>query len=623
MANFDPQPYHQLFDFLAKKKTGSKATKKWLNAASTQLAALDRERLVRFFLPAFENAIDGLTTIYKSPAHSYYERRPKLAQEELFIGLAWATGLLNHPRLNVELEALARWALKKKRGSGQLATRLANAALYAFSLLPAEQSVAILNKFRLTIKYASSLKQIDKYLHQIATQENKTLAELAEWNVPTFDLSENYDCQVAVGTYLAHLKIEDFNKVSLQWISPENNFRKTLPASVARAFPEALKIAKQKQKALKKQLSIERRRIEQFYLQKRRWTIADWSACYLEHPLVSFVTKRLIWQFSNEIETVSGSYYQGKWYRSNGKVLSLKKMTEVELWHPIQIPVAIVMEWRQFLEKRQLRQAFKQAFREIYLLTAAEQNTNSYSNRFAAHILKQNQFAALCSHRGWRHKSQGQWENSGVTSVEVPSWNIRAEFWLEVDWEGPVTPGGTFNYIFTDQVRFYQDEDQLMMEEVPAIVFSEVMRDVDLFVGVSSIGNDPNWQDGLGNRYTDYWQEYSFSELSESAKMRKQVLENLVPRLKIAKQCSFNNRYLIVKGKIRTYKIHLGSGNILMEPNDQYLCIVLDRGQEDLDKKVYLPFEGDSLLSIILSKAFLLAADEEITDTTITSQLTS
>lgn len=29
-----------------------------------------------------------------------------------------------------------------------------------------------------------------------------------------------------------------------------------------------------------------------------------------------------------------------------------------------------------------------------------------------------------------------------------------------------------------------------------------------------------------------------------------------------------------MRGDLRTYKIHLGSGNILMSPNNQYLCIV-------------------------------------------------
>jgi hypothetical protein len=34
-----------------------------------------------------------------------------------------------------------------------------------------------------------------------------------------------------------------------------------------------------------------------------------------------------------------------------------------------------------------------------------------------------------------------------------------------------------------------------------------------------------------------------------------------------------------------------------------------------------LPFEGDRMLSIILSKAFLLAADDKITDPAIVNQI--
>ena len=37
--------------------------------------------------------------------------------------------------------------------------------------------------------------------------------------------------------------------------------------------------------------------------------------------------------------------------------------------------------------------------------------------------------------------------------------------------------------------------------------------------------------------------------------------------------------------------------------------------------KVFLPFAGDNLLSIILSKAFLLAEDSKIKDPTIVSQI--
>src|SRR5262249_10317716 len=99
-------------------------------------------------------------------------------------------------------------------------------------------------------------------------------------------------------------------------------------------------------------------------------------------------------------------------------------------------------------------------------------------------------------------------------------------------------------------------------------------------------------------------------------------LMRLVPKLKIAPQCSFTDKALVVQGKLRTYKIHFGSGNIQIEPNNQYLCIVPGRGASaKAADKVFLPFEGDTTLSIILSKAFLLADDEHITDKSILSQI--
>jgi hypothetical protein len=165
--------------------------------------------------------------------------------------------------------------------------------------------------------------------------------------------------------------------------------------------------------------------------------------------------------------------------------------------------------------------------------------------------------------------------------------------------------------------------DPLPLTEIPALVLSEVLRDVDLFVGVASVGNDPNWADGgPEGHHRDYWYDYSFGELSATAQTRRQVLEALIPRLKkIRDRCSFQERFLVVQGDLRTYKIHLGSGNILMEPNDQYLCIVKAPERGGGSEPIFLPFEGDKTLAVILSKAFLLAEDRKITDPTILRQI--
>jgi hypothetical protein len=273
------------------------------------------------------------------------------------------------------------------------------------------------------------------------------------------------------------------------------------------------------------------------------------------------------------------------------------------------------------LKDHNLVQPFKQAYREVYILTDAELRTESYSNRFAAHILRQHQFAALCRQRGWHYTLMGNWDSHNTPYIEINSFGITASFFVNADWqENATNAAGIFNYITTDQVRFTRNREPLAMQDVPAMVFTEIMRDVDLFVGVTSLGNDPTWQDGGDVFMNTYWREYSFKDLTESAKIRRDVLLSIVPKLKIASQCSFDKKFLIVNGKVRNYKIHLGSGNILMEPNDQYLCIVPD-GSKRSKENVFLPFEGDNLLSIILSKAIMLSEDDKITDPTIISQI--
>jgi hypothetical protein len=141
-------------------------------------------------------------------------------------------------------------------------------------------------------------------------------------------------------------------------------------------------------------------------------------------------------------------------------------------------------------------------------------------------------------------------------------------------------------------------------------------------VVLESVGNDPNWQDGgPEGRFRAYWHAYAFGELTETAHTRREVLERLLPKLKIASRTTLQDRFLVVRGALRSYKIHLGSSNILMEPNDEYLCIVPARGKDTQLQRLFLPFEGDTALSVILSKAFLLAADEKITDPTIRRQI--
>ncbi len=63
--------------------------------------------------------------------------------------------------------------------------------------------------------------------------------------------------------------------------------------------------------------------------------------------------------------------------------------------------------------------------------------------------------------------------------------------------------------------------------DVPVMVFSEAMRDIDLFVGATSIGADSNWRDGGEEGFHGYWSYLSFGELTTTGAEREKLLEEL------------------------------------------------------------------------------------------------
>ncbi|MEM7104489.1 MAG: DUF4132 domain-containing protein [Bacteroidota bacterium] len=422
-----------------------------------------------------------------------------------------------------------------------------------------------------------------------------------------------------IGEYLSQMVFTPKNQLSLLWYSPQGTLLKTQPSAVKKAFPDDLIKWKDKVKKDRRYLSNRRKEIDRYYIKKQLWTYPEFDKKLLSHPLTSCLTRKLIWQIRGEGGRVNVFRVEDRWIDINGQPVSwINNKSEVRLWHPVYSDKTEVVTWRGFMEKHEIIQPIKQAFREVYILTDAERRTHIYSNRMAAHILKQKQFQALTRARGWKSSTMAYDVEFGAATLDLKIWGLKAAYWISRADDDEEQ--GFARYIATDQIRFDKNSNPVALELIPAVVFSEVLRDADLFVGVASVGNDPTWQDTGPEGHRDYWTEYSFGELSENAETRKAALEKIIPKLKIANQCQLEGRFLRVDGGLRTYKIHLGSGNILMEPNDQYLCIVPDNNQKS-DNHLFLPFEGDRTLSVILSKAFMLADDVSIEDKTILSQI--
>jgi hypothetical protein len=558
-------------------------------------------------------------------------------------GLAWLLSFLPpHPETARALGTLVETSLKKVAGLGPRNPKVANAGVTALARIDSEAALAELARLATRVTFKGTLKLLDGALDARAEAMGLSREEIEELAVPAYGLTEVGRAEHRLGDVTGLVEVHG-TKAVLSWRNATGKAVKSVPAAVRRDHADDLKDLKAAIKDIDKMLSAQSERLDRQFLARRTWPYTAWRERCLDHPLVGTLARRLLWK----VDGRTVGYAEGALRTLTDDPVD--SGTEVSLWHPVDHEPAEIVAWRDWLERHGITQPFKQAHREVYLLTDAERATGTYSNRFAAHFLRQHQFHSLAAVRGWRNKLRLSVDDEAPPAVrELPQWGLRAEYWIEGDggehYED-ITESGSFLRLRTDQVRFYpidapensahccggeyrmwlrdgQDPvEALPLDSIPPLVLSEVLRDVDLFVGVASVGNDPTWQDGgPDGRFQEYWTSYGFGELGQSAETRRILLNRLIPRLAIADRCTLEGRFLHVKGDRHTYKIHLGSGNILRTPNDQYLCIV-PKSNAAAPQAGYLPYEGDRMLAVILSKAMMLAADTKITDPTILSQL--
>ncbi|WP_199546273.1 DUF4132 domain-containing protein [Streptomyces sp. N35] len=534
---------------------------------------------------------------------------------DLARGAVWAAALTGGPDAVRHLGALALRVSGAERGVIE-DLKLSGAAVNALADTGAPASLEELGRLQAKIRHRALRKQLDTALTTAAGKQGITPQQLVERSVPGHGLGQDSARESEAGDHRIRIAIEDATTVRLTFIRPDGTTSRTAPAALKDGFPEELKELKAYAKELRGTLAGERARVEGLLSTDRVWPYDEWCRHYRDHPVTGVLVRGLIWEFRDET---------GPW-RSAAPGAGPEDGTaaHVRLWHPIRAAADEVRAWRERLIADRLRQPFKQAFREIYLLTPAEERTRLYSNRFAAHIVHYQQLYALFKVRGWQSNYLGSHDGGydGTARAEFGDGAWRALFHHE-----PAEEGFRYSpdHAATDQVRFERRHGlqwrEAPLDEVPAPVFSEAMRDVDLFVGVTSIAADPQWTDRGEDRYTDYWRTATFGALTATAEIRREALERIVPRLtKLADRCTFDGRFLVVRGDLATYRIHLGSANILMEPDDAYLCIVPAARSPRTSGQVFLPFE-DERLSLILSKALMLAADTKITDGTILRQI--
>jgi hypothetical protein len=248
--------------------------------------------------------------------------------------------------------------------------------------------------------------------------------------------------------------------------------------------------------------------------------------------------------------------------------------------------------WQQECFTAQRQQPFKQIFRELYVVTNAERETEKRSQRYEGHQVNPRQALALLGGRGW---------------VAVPEEGVRKTFhqeglsaWLNFH-EGFYTPADV-DGLTIDNVMFSKrgEWQPLDLDSIPPRLFSEVMRDLDLVVSVAHRGGvDP---------------EASAS----TVEMRSALLRETLGLLKL-ENVRLERSHALIAGQLGNYTVHLGSANVHRQPGGS-LCIIPVGSQHR--GRIFVPFaDDDPKTAEVVSKVLLLAEDKKIQDPTILEQL--
>jgi hypothetical protein len=617
--------------------TQSTASKKWQSEAVNLTARIGQAEVLeaarRWLAPG---PTPGETTIQAPEAEADYQK-----------GFIWVLGALGDASIAPDIADFAFGCFRKIAMIGAVSHRVGNACVNSLAAMPGLDGVAQLSRLAGRVKYDVARRLIEKAMNEAAERNRVSRDDLEAMAVPTFGLNVDGVRRERAGDCEATLAIGR-EGASLTW-SREGKALRSAPANVKEEHADLLQELNRSLKEMDGQIAAQRSRLERQLISEWTCSFERWKPWYLDHPLVSHFATRLIWEFEESGERRTAIPWQGHLVDWAGQTFQPSMQAHVRMWHPIRSDVQTILSWRCWLEDHQVRQPFKQAHREVYLLTDAERETETYSNRFASHIIRQHQFASLCRERGWKFKVMGSWDSHNTPSLDLTQYNLQAKFdveFPEAEDDESTTAHGVYLMISTGRVEFVRLEASeaekgetgpfglsfpkkyrglrqraaLRLEEIPPLVFSEVMRDCDLFVGVTSIGTDPAWnRDHPEDPHRTYWEHFAFGDLTAAAEHRRVVLESLLPKLAIRDRCRLDGRFLVVRGDLHEYRIHIGSANVLMEPGSRYLCIV--QGPGDTAANLPLPFEGDRILGLVLSKALLLVNDTKIKDATVARQL--
>ena len=390
--------------------------------------------------------------------------------------------------------------------------------------------------------------------------------------------------------YSVYIEIDELGQSSIKY-EKDGKALKSLPTKIK--TEKYIEEIKEVHKNLKEQYSRSRKMLEQsmedgveFYA----YEIKTLST----NPVVAPLIKDLVFKVDNILGYYEDNRLVGFDKKSKKVILieNIDKDILLTIAHPFDLFNS--KQWslyQQDILEREVKQVFKQVFRELYIKTKDELKMDK-SRRYAGHQIQPSKTVALLKTRRWIVD-----DYEGLQKVYYKE-NIIAKMYAMTDWYSPaeVEAPTIEDIVFYDRKTF----ELMTIEDVPDLIFSEVMRDIDLVVSVAHVGDvDP--------------------EASQSTiEMRKAIIEFNAKLFKL-KNITFTESHALIKGTRAEYSIHLGSGVIHQKAGATIEVLPVHSQHRG---RIFLPFiDEDPKTAEIMAKVLLFAQDEKIKDIFILEQI--
>lgn len=385
------------------------------------------------------------------------------------------------------------------------------------------------------------------------------------------------------------VSVDEWGKSSLK-CRKDGKLLKSVPAKYKKN--ESVQKLKEVHKKLKEQYSRTKLMMEQAMEDRTAfevWELRELGANPVVRPIVNFLVFRTA---GDGDEFQMGFLTDDGLTDAAGNALPVGAEEQVWIAHPFDLYRS--GQWHEYqkaLFERQMRQPFKQVFRELYLKLDEELDLCE-SRLFSGNQIQPQKTVGALRSRRW----VADYED-GLQKVYYKE-NIVACIYAMADWFTPSdVEAPTLEWVvFLNR----KTGERMRIQEIPDVIYSEVMRDVDLAVGVAHAGGvDP---------------ETSHS----TVEMRKAIVACNLELFKV-KNVRVEGNHAVIDGKLGRYSVHLGSG-VVHQIGSSMLFVVPVHSQHR--GRMFLPFiDDDPKTAEILSKILLFAEDTKIKDPNILAQI--